>query len=58
MRCLENFADFRRLRPALSTLKIKDMARREAVIAIHPGVVKLLSRGRPITSVKLVEIRD
>ena len=36
----ENFADFRRLHPALSTLDIKDMVPSEAVMAIHPGALK------------------
>lgn len=36
----ENFADFRRLHPALSTLKMKDMVPSEAVIPIHPGALK------------------
>ena len=36
----ENFADFRRLYPALSTLKIKDMVPSEAVIPIHPGALR------------------
>ena len=35
----ENFADFRRLHPALWTLKIKDMVPSEAVIPIHPGAL-------------------
>jgi TRAP-type uncharacterized transport system substrate-binding protein len=38
-RRLEDLADSRRLHPALSTLKIKDMAPSEAVMAIHPGAV-------------------
>jgi TRAP transporter TAXI family solute receptor len=36
----ENFADFRRLHPALSTLDSKDMVPSEAVMAIHPGALK------------------
>ena len=36
----ENFADFRRLHPALSTLDLKDMVPSEAVMAIHPGALK------------------
>ena len=36
----ENFADFRRLHPALSTLDIKDMVPSEAVMAIHPGALR------------------
>ncbi len=36
----ENFADFRRLHPALATLRIKDMVPNEAVMAIHPGALK------------------
>ncbi len=35
----ENFADFRRLHPALWALKIKDMVPSEAVIPIHPGAL-------------------
>jgi uncharacterized protein len=35
----ENFADFRRLHPALSTLDIRDMVPREAVMPIHPGAL-------------------
>ena len=36
----DNFADFRRLHPALSTLKIKDMVPSEAVMPIHPGALR------------------
>ena len=36
----ENFADFRRLHPALSTLDIKDMVPSEAVMPIHPGALR------------------
>lgn len=36
----ENFADFRRLHPALSTLDIKHMVPSEAVMPIHPGALK------------------
>src|SRR6516225_1733961 len=36
----ENFAVFRRLHPALSTLDIKDMVPSEAVMPIHPGALK------------------
>jgi hypothetical protein len=36
----ENFAVFRRLQPALSTLEIKDMVPNEAVMPIHPGALK------------------
>ena len=36
----ENFAVFRRLHPALSTLEIKDMVPSEAVMPIHPGALK------------------
>ena len=36
----ENFADFRRLHPALSTLKIRDIVPSEAVIPIHPGALR------------------
>jgi TRAP transporter TAXI family solute receptor len=35
----ENFVDFRRLHPALSTLTLKDMVPSEAVIPIHPGAL-------------------
>ena len=35
----DNFADFRRLHPALATLKIKDMVPSEVVIPIHPGAL-------------------
>jgi hypothetical protein len=35
----ENFADFRRLHPALSALDIKDMVPSEAVVPIHPGAL-------------------
>ena len=36
----ENFADFRRLHPALSTLDVKHMVPSEAVMPIHPGALK------------------
>jgi uncharacterized protein len=36
----ENFAVFRLLHPALSTLEIKDMVPSEAVMPIHPGALK------------------
>ena len=36
---LDNFADFRRLHPALSTLDIKDMVPSQAVVPIHPGAL-------------------
>lgn len=36
----ENFTDFRRLHPSLSTLNIKDMVPSEAVIPIHPGALR------------------
>lgn len=36
----ENFADFRRLHPALLTLDIKGMVPSEAVIPIHPGALR------------------
>jgi TRAP transporter TAXI family solute receptor len=36
----ENFAVFRRLHPALSTLDIKDMVPSEAVVPIHPGALR------------------
>lgn len=35
----ENFADFRRLHPALSTLDIGDLVPSEAVMPIHPGAL-------------------
>jgi TRAP transporter TAXI family solute receptor len=35
----DNFADFRRLHPALATLKIKDMVPSEAVMPIHSGAL-------------------
>jgi TRAP transporter TAXI family solute receptor len=35
----ENFADFRRLHPALSTLEIRDLVPSGAVIPIHPGAL-------------------
>ena len=36
---IENFADFRRLHPVLSTLEIKDMVPSGSVIPIHPGAL-------------------
>jgi hypothetical protein len=36
----ENFADFRRLHPALATLSIETMVPSEAVMPIHPGAMK------------------
>src|SRR5271166_5193317 len=36
---IENFADFRRLHPALSTLEIKDLVPSGSVIPIHPGAL-------------------
>jgi TRAP transporter TAXI family solute receptor len=36
---IENFADFRLLHPALSTLEIKDMVPSEAVMPIHAGAL-------------------
>jgi hypothetical protein len=36
----ENFAVFRQLHPAVSTLEIKDMVPSEAVIPMHPGALK------------------
>jgi TRAP transporter TAXI family solute receptor len=36
----KNFADFRLLHPALSTLEIEDMVPSEAVMPIHPGALK------------------
>ena len=36
----ENFAVFRLLHPALSTLEIKDMVPSEAVMPIHPGALR------------------
>ena len=37
---LENFADFRRLHPALATLTRQDMVPSEAVMPIHPGALR------------------
>ncbi len=37
---LGNFAVFRRLHPALSTISVKDMVPSAAVIPIHPGALK------------------
>jgi uncharacterized protein len=37
---VEDFADFRRLHPALSTLKISDMVPSGVVTPIHPGALK------------------
>lgn len=37
---VENFADFRRLHPALATLDIKSMVPSEVVIPIHPGALR------------------
>jgi len=36
----ENFADFRRLHPALAKLTIKDMVPSSSVIPIHPGALR------------------
>ena len=36
----ENFADFRRLYPTLSTLNIKDMVPSGAIVPIHPGALR------------------
>jgi uncharacterized protein len=36
----DNFADFRRLHPALSTLAAKNMVPSETVVPIHPGALK------------------
>jgi len=36
---IENFADFRRLHPALSSLEIKDMVPSGSIIPIHPGAL-------------------
>lgn len=36
----DNFADFRRLHPALATLRRQDMVPSEAVIPIHPGALR------------------
>ena len=36
----ENFADFRRLHPALATLTKKDMIPSEAVMPIDPGALR------------------
>jgi TRAP-type uncharacterized transport system substrate-binding protein len=35
----DNFAVFRQLHPALSTLEIKDMVPTDSVIPIHPGAL-------------------
>lgn len=35
----ENFADFRRLHPALASLDIRHMVPSEAVVPIHPGAL-------------------
>jgi len=37
---IENFADFRRLHPALSTLKVDDLVPSSAVTPIHAGAMK------------------
>jgi uncharacterized protein len=37
---MENFADFRRLHPALRRLEKKDMVPSEAVMPIHPGALR------------------
>jgi uncharacterized protein len=37
---LENFADFRRLHPALSTLKVEDVVPSSVVTPIHAGAMK------------------
>jgi TRAP transporter TAXI family solute receptor len=37
---MENFADFRRLHPALSTLRISDMVPSSVVTPVHPGAMK------------------
>jgi len=36
----QNFADFRRLHPALSKLDVRDMVPSEAVVPIHPGALR------------------
>jgi len=36
----DNFADFRRLHPALASLAIKDMVPSAAVVPIHPGALR------------------
>jgi TRAP transporter TAXI family solute receptor len=36
----DNFADFRRLHPALSSLDMRDMVPSEAVMPIHPGALR------------------
>jgi TRAP transporter TAXI family solute receptor len=35
----ENFTDFRRMHPALSTLTVEDMVPSESVVPIHPGAL-------------------
>lgn len=37
---IENFADFRRLHPALSALTLKEMVPSDAVVPIHPGALR------------------
>jgi uncharacterized protein len=37
---IENFADFRRLHPALSMLKVEDLVPSSVVTPIHPGAMK------------------
>jgi TRAP-type uncharacterized transport system substrate-binding protein len=37
---MKNFADFRRLHPALSTLRISDMVPSNVVTPVHPGAMK------------------
>ena len=37
---IENFADFRRLHPALSTLKVEDLVPSSVVTPIHAGAMK------------------
>jgi hypothetical protein len=36
----DNFATFRQLHPALSSLKIQEMVPSESVVPIHPGALK------------------
>ena len=37
---IENFADFHRLHPALSTLTLKDMVPSDAIVPLHPGALR------------------
>ena len=37
---LENFADFRRVHPALATLALTEMVPSDGVMPIHPGALR------------------